>query len=85
LFNISSIVTVQLRVPENIRGRVMGVFAISQSVGILGGLWTGSLATVIGLRAGMMVGPAMMLVMISVIFLTQRKVRNLHEDPTQDR
>jgi hypothetical protein len=40
---------------------------------------------VIGLRAGMMVGPAIMLVMISVIFLTQRKVRNLHEDPTQDR
>jgi len=85
LFNISSIVTVQLRVPEDIRGRVMGVFAISQSVGILGGLWTGSLATVIGLRAGMMVGPAVMLVMISVIFLTQRKVRNLHEDPTQGR
>ena len=85
LFNISSIVTVQLRVPEDIRGRVMGVFAISQSVGILGGLWTGSLATVIGLRAGMMVGPTVMLVMISIIFLTQRKVRNLHEDPTQDR
>ena len=85
LFNISSIVTVQLRVPEDIRGRVMGVFAISQSIGILGGLWTGSLATVIGLRAGMMVGPTVMLVMISIIFLTQRKVRNLHEDPTQDR
>ena len=85
LFNISSIVTVQLRVPEDIRGRVMGVFAISQSIGILGGLWTGSLATVIGLRDGMMVGPAIMLVMISVIFFTQRKVRNLHEDPTQDR
>ena len=85
LFNIFSIVTVQLRVPEDIRGRVMGVFAISQSIGILGGLWTGSLATVIGLRAGMMVGPTVMLVMISIIFLTQRKVRNLHEDPTQDR
>jgi len=85
LFNISSIVAVQLRVPEDIRGRVMGVFAISQSIGILGGLWTGSLATVMGLRAGMMVGPTIMLVMISVIFLTQRKVRNLHEDPAQDR
>ena len=85
LFNISSIVTVQLRVPEDIRGRVMGVFAISQSIGILGGLWTGSLAAVIGLRDGMMVGPAIMLIMISVIFFTQRKVRNLHEDPTQDR
>jgi len=85
LFNISSIVAVQLRVPEDIRGRVMGVFAISQSVGILGGLWTGTLATVIGLRAGMMVGPLIMLVMIATIVFTQRKVRNLHEDPSRDR
>jgi len=85
LFNISAIVAVQLRVPEEIRGRVMGVFAISQSVGILGGLWTGTLATMIGLRAGMMVGPVIMLVMIVTIFVTQRKVRNLHEDPTHDR
>ncbi|NQW21101.1 MAG: MFS transporter, partial [Chloroflexi bacterium] len=85
LFNISALVAVQLRVPEDIRGRVMGVFAISQSVGILGGLWTGTLATVIGLRAGMMIGPAIMLIMIVTIFITQRKVRNLHEDPVYDR
>ena len=83
LFNISSIVAVQLRVPEDIRGRVMGVFAISQSVGILGGLWTGTIATVLGLRAGMMVGPLVMLVMIALILTTQRKVRNLHEDPSR--
>lgn len=85
LFNISAIVAVQLRVPEDIRGRVMGVFAISQSVGLLGGLWTGSLANLIGIRGGMMVGPTIMLLMIITIFVTQRKVRNLHEDPTRDR
>ncbi|MEE8045321.1 MAG: MFS transporter [Dehalococcoidia bacterium] len=84
LFNISAIVAVQLRVPEDIRGRVMGVFAISQSVGLLGGLWTGTLAAVIGLRAGMMVGPAIMLLMILTILITQRKVRKLHEDPSRD-
>jgi MFS family permease len=84
LFNISSIVAVQLRVPEDIRGRVMGVFAISQSVGLLGGLWTGTLATLIGIRAGMMVGPIILLLLIFTIFVTQRKVRNLHEDPTRD-
>ena len=83
-FNISAIVAVQLRVPEDIRGRVMGVFAISQSVGLLGGLWTGSLATVLGIRGGMMVGPVIMLVMILAIFITQRKVRKLHEDPALD-
>ncbi len=84
LFNISAIVAVQLRVPEGIRGRVMGVFAISQSVGLLGGLWTGSLATVLGIRTGMMIGPGIMLLMILTIFITQRKVRKLHGDPTLD-
>lgn len=84
LFNILVLVAVQLRVPEDIRGRVMGVFAISQSVGLLGGLWTGSLATALGIRAGMMVGPGIMLLMILTIFITQRKVRNLHEDPALD-
>jgi MFS family permease len=84
LFNISSIVAVQLRVPEEIRGRVMGVFAISQSVGILGGLWTGTLASIMGIRAGMMVGPTIMLFLILTIFVTQRKVRKLHEYPSRD-
>jgi MFS family permease len=84
LFNISALVAVQLRVPDDIRGRVMGVFAISQSVGLLGGLWTGTLAALIGLRAGMMIGPAIMLLMIFTIFVTQRKIRKLHEDPSLD-
>lgn len=85
LFNISSLVAVQLRVPEEIRGRVMGVFAISQSVGLLGGLWTGTLANFMGIRAGMMVGPTILLILIFTILVTQKKIRNLHEDPTQDR
>jgi MFS family permease len=84
LFNISSLVAVQLRVPEEIRGRVMGVFAISQSVGLLGGLWTGTLASLIGIRGGMMVGPVVLLLLIVTIIVTQRKVRNLHEDPSHD-
>jgi len=85
LFNISALVAVQLRVPEEIRGRVMGVFAISSSIGLLGGLWTGSLASVLGIRTGMMVGPMILLMLIFTILITQRKVRNLHEDPTHDR
>ncbi len=85
LFNISLIVAVQLRVPEDIRGRVMGVFAISQSIGLLGGLWTGVLSTLIGLREAMMVGPFILLLMIVTILSTQRKIRKLHEDPAHDR
>ncbi len=84
MFNISALVAVQLRVPDEIRGRVMGVFAVSQSIGLLGGLWTGTLAALIGLRAGMMVGPAILLLLILTVFVTQRKVRELHEDPALD-
>lgn len=84
MFNISAIVAVQMRVPNEIRGRVMGVFAISQSVGLLGGLWTATIAALIGLRAGMMVGPVILLLLIFTIFITQRKVRELHEDPALD-
>ncbi|MBP38936.1 MAG: hypothetical protein QF590_00985 [Dehalococcoidia bacterium] len=82
-FNISSINAVQLRVPEDILVRVMGVFAISQSFGVLGGLWTGTMASLMGMRAGMMVGPTIILVLIVTIFVTQRQVRNLHGDPAR--
>ena len=84
MFNISALVAVQLRVLDAIRGHVMGVFAISQSIGLLGGLWTGALAAAIGLRAGMMVGPVVLLVLIFTVFATQRKVRELHEDTVLD-
>jgi len=84
MFNISALVAVQMRVPDDIRGRVMGVFAISQSIGLLGGLWTGTLASLIGLRSGMLVGPVILLLMILTIYITQRQVRDLHEDPAQD-
>ena len=84
MFNTSALVAVQLRMPDAIRGRVMGVFAISQSIGLLGGLWTGALATAIGLRAEIMVGPVVLLVLIFTVFETQRKVRELHEDTVLD-
>ena len=63
----------------------MGVFAISQSIGLLGGLWTGVLSSLIGLRDGMMVGPLILLLMIITILFTQPKIRKLHEDPAHDR
>ncbi|MBH65273.1 MAG: hypothetical protein CL784_01980 [Chloroflexi bacterium] len=78
LFNISALVAVQIRLTEEIRGRVMGVYAISQSVGLLGGLWTGTLAVSLGIRTGMMVEPSILLIMILTILVTHKSVRNLH-------
>ena len=48
------------------------------------GLWTDALAAAIGLRAGMMVGPVVLRVLIFTVFATQRKVRELHEDTVLD-
>jgi hypothetical protein len=84
VFNISALVAVQLRTLKDIRGRVMGVFTISQSVGLLGGLWTGTLAAFMGLKAGMMIGPVVLLVMVFTIYITRRSVRDLHEVPAHD-
>ena len=56
-----------------------------KSIGLLGGLWTGVLSTLIGLREAMMVGPFILLLMIVTVLSTQRKIRKLHEDPAHDR
>ena len=83
LFNTTS-VAVQIRLPELIRGRVMGIFIITGSVGIAGGLWTGFWASLIGLRFGMMIGPIVIIMLVIIIFTTQKRVRNLHENPEFD-
>jgi len=68
---------------DQLGGSAREVGFVFSSVGI-GGLWTGALAAAIGLRAGMMVGPVVLLVLIFTVFATQRKVRELHEDPALD-
>lgn len=68
---------------DQLGGGAREVGFVFSSVGI-GGLWTGALAAAIGLRAGMMVGPVVLLVLIFTVFATQRKVRELHEDPALD-
>tara|TARA_Y100000768_G_scaffold167218_1_gene125227 strand:- start:1421 stop:2638 length:1218 start_codon:yes stop_codon:yes gene_type:complete len=83
LFNTTT-VAVQIRLPEIIRGRVMGIFIITGSIGIIGGLWTGLWASMIGLRLGMMIGPTVIIVLVILIYITQKQIRYLHENPECD-
>ncbi len=83
LFNTTT-VAVQIRLPEIIRGRVMGIFIITGSIGIIGGLWTGFWASIIGLKLGMMIGPTIIIILVIFIFLTQKKIKYLHENPECD-
>ena len=83
LFN-SSFYAVQIRLPELIRGRVMGIFIITGSVGIMGGLWTGFWSSLIGIRYGMIIGPTVIIILVIFIYITQKNIRNLHENPEFD-
>jgi len=40
--------------------------------------------SLIGLRFGMMIGPIVIIMLVIIIFTTQKRVRNLHENPEFD-
>ena len=80
LFMTASMAALQLRVPDELRGRVMGVYAINQSLAILGGLWAGTMADVTTVRWGVAVGPVVLMALITLIALTQREVTGLTDD-----
>jgi MFS family permease len=83
MFMISTMTALQLRVPDEMRGRVMGVYAISQSLGILGGLWAGTVADLATVRWGVAAGPVVVASLIVVILLTQREITGLQDDVTE--
>lgn len=85
MFMISSMTALQLRVPDELRGRVMGIYAINQSLAILGGLWAGTMGDVLTIRWGVALGPVVVASLIAIIALTQRQVTGLRDDVDERR
>ncbi len=85
MFMISSMTALQLRVPDELRGRVMGIYAINQSLAILGGLWAGTMGGALGVRWGVASGPIIVLGLVVLIALTQREVTSLSDDVDERR
>jgi MFS family permease len=78
IFSNSCIVAMQSRIPEPIRGRVMGAVSIAFNLGTFGGMWTGGIIALLGdVRWGMAAGPLGMLVIILSVLVTQRQIRQL--------
>lgn len=78
IFSNSCIVAMQSRIPESIRGRVMGSISIAFNLGTFGGMWTGGIiALVDDVRWGMALGPLTMLVIILLVLATQQQIRQL--------
>ena len=81
LLFMSTRTAIQLRVDEEVRGRVMGIVAITNSLFVLGGLFTGSMAAILGIRAGMLVGPLIVIAVGLLLLATQSELRNLDGRP----
>ncbi len=77
IFLISSMTSLQLRVPPQLRGRVMGIYTITFSLIPLGGLLGGGVAELLDERWAITISAVVLSAIVVIVFITQREVRNL--------
>jgi MFS family permease len=71
---VCSMTALQLRVPDRLRGRVMGVHSIAYSLIPLGGLLLGSIAAVSSASIAAALGATMLMLFVAAIALTGVKL-----------
>ncbi len=76
VFLVSSMTVLQLKVPDKLRGRVMGIHSITWSMIALGGLIAGALASKFSAPVAVIIGAV--IVLSSVIWVTIRKLELLN-------
>ncbi len=81
LLFMSTRTAIQLRVDDAVRGRVMGIVASTNSLFVLGGLFTGSMAAILGIRTGMLIGPLFVIAVGLLLLATQPELRDLDGRP----
>ena len=77
VFMVTAMTALQLRVPDSLRGRVMGLHGAAFNLMVLGALFTGALATLIGAAAAVAVGVFIVMAASASVLVTQREVRGL--------
>ncbi len=77
IFLISSMTGMQLRVPPQLRGRVMGIYTITFSLIPLGGLMGGGIAELLDERWAITISALVLSFIVLAVFVTQREVRDL--------
>ena len=81
IFLVSSMTVLQLNVPDELRGRVMGIHSITFSLIALGGLVAGVLATAFTAPAAVMIGAAVVLALVLWAMIRQREVLDFDGRP----
>ncbi|MEX2378235.1 MAG: MFS transporter, partial [Dehalococcoidia bacterium] len=77
IFLISSMTALQMKVPDSLRGRVMGIHSITFSLIPLGGMMGGAVAQAMNERFAVGISAVVLAVIIVLVTLTQREVRDM--------
>jgi MFS family permease len=81
LYMITVQTTLQLRVPDELRGRVMGIYGITHNVGPLGALQAGIIADTVSPPAALIVGGTAIILFALGVAYSNRSVRTLQGAP----
>ena len=81
VYLIISMTLLQMRVPNELRGRVMGIHSIGYSLVPLGGLFLGTLAETVGAGAAVLYASGGYLVIVLVIWIGKASLRQLTNQP----
>ena len=84
IFFIIAMTALQLRVPEQMRGRVMGIYTITFSFIPLGGVMGGYVASVYDERIAVAIGAAILASIFIAIGISQPIIRNLNGSNLED-
>lgn len=74
-------ILLQLRLPDELRGRVMGIFGLTWSLMPLGGALSGTLAEYAGAPVAVALGGGLVATMALWVALTKPQIRELQGDP----
>ena len=77
MYLISSMTVLQMRVPDALRGRVMGIHGITFSLIPLGALFSGSVASAFTPPIAVAVGASIVMLAVLSVATTQSEIRNL--------
>ena len=81
VFMVTSMSVLQISVPDELRGRVMGIHTIGYSLIPLGGLFLGALTERFSAQGAVAIGCAVYLVVLIFIAISQPEVRRLGQRP----
>lgn len=84
IFFVVAMTTLQLRVPEQMRGRVMGIYTITFSFIPLGAVMGGYIASIYDERIAVGIGAAILATIFIVVGITQPIIRNLNGSNLED-